>query len=189
MQMIIEEVQMAGNSIEIMDTIKVEASPTCRLGPQRGGKEPDMSLSPAGLTIGGSIMDDGYGFPFPQVVIEIAYKNESLSGLCKVIDHWMLPQTSVQVAIGIKIFVTSQGRPRRYRAVFAVRNSPTWEVEFGMDAGGAGPIALTVPLEMLYEGAPFPPALANLVDPTITIDLIALRNFVDAESFTNKSPY
>ena len=180
LSMIQEEVLIAGNDIRLIRTIRIKASPTCRLGPQRG-KEPDMSISPAGLTIGGSIMDNGYGYPFPHVIIEIAYKNESLSGLRRVIDHWMLPQTSVQVAIGIKIFVTSQGRPQRYRAIFAVRNSPTWEVEFGMDAGSAGPIALAFPLERFFEGAPFPPALANLADPTITIDLIALRNFVDAE--------
>jgi len=112
LSMIQKEVLIAGNSIEMIHTIKVQASPTCRLGPQRG-KEPNMSISPAGLTIGGSIMDNGYGYPFPHVVIEIAYKNESLSSLRKVIDHWMLPLTSVQVAIGIKIFVTSQGRPQR----------------------------------------------------------------------------
>ncbi len=144
--MIIKEVQLAGNSIKLMDTIRVKASPTCRLGPQHG-KEPDMSHSPASLTIGGNIMDNGYGYPFPHVIIEIAYKNESLAGLHQVIDHWMLRQTSVQVAIGIKIFVTSQGRPQRYRAIFAIRNYPTEEVEFGMGAGSAGPMTLALPLE------------------------------------------
>ncbi len=92
-------------------------------------------------------MDNGYGYPFPQVVIKIVYKNESLNGLCQVIEHWMLPQTSVQVAIGIKIFVTSQGCLHRYRAIFAIHNSPTEEVEFGMDAGGVGPMTLALPLE------------------------------------------
>jgi len=51
-----------------------------------------------------------------------------------------------------------------------------------MDASGEGPMTLAFPLERLYEGAPFPPALTNLVDPTITIDLIALQNFIDAKS-------
>jgi len=50
-----------------------------------------------------------------------------------------------------------------------------------MDAGGVGPMTLALPLEWLYEGAPFPPALATLVDPAITIDLIALQNFIDAK--------
>ncbi len=130
----------------MIDTIKIQASPTCKIGPQCG-KEPDMSISSGGLMIGGSIMDNGYGFPFPHVVIEIAYKNESLNGLCKIIDHWMLSQTSVQVAIGIKIFFISQGQPRRYQAVFAILNSPTEEVEFGMDSSGVGPITLAFPLE------------------------------------------
>jgi len=166
--MIQEEVLVAGNDIQLLPSIKVKASPTCRLGLQCG-KEPDMSLSPVGLTIGGSIMDNDNGFPFPNLVIETAFKNEPLNGLCQVIDQWMLPQTSVQVAIGIKIFYRTQ-RPCRYRAILAIQNSPTWEVEFGMDVSGLGPLSLAFPLELLYEGAPLPPTLANLVDPTITID-------------------
>jgi len=50
-----------------------------------------------------------------------------------------------------------------------------------MDTGGVGPMTLAFPLERLYEGAPFPPALTNLVDRTITSDLIALRNFIEAK--------
>ena len=65
----------------------------------------------------------------------------------------------------------------------AIRNSPTEEVEFGMDVGGAGLTTLAFPLEILYVGAPMPPALANLVDPTITIDLIALHNSINAQTF------
>jgi hypothetical protein len=184
LQMINKEVLTAGNCIPLIDTIEVEPSPRCRLGTRRG-KEPDMSLSPAGLTIGGDILDDGKGFPFPNVVIEVAYKNEPLDsirenvGLRDVIQNWLSPATSVQVAIGIKIFMA---RTRRYRAVLGVRNSPTWEVEFGMDTGD-GPITLAFPLALLYHGVPLPPALANLVNPTITIDLIALRHYLNTLPF------
>ncbi len=52
-----------------------------------------------------------------------------------------------------------------------------------MDVGGTGLTTLAFPLEILYVGAPMPPALANLVDPTITIDLIALHNSINAQTF------
>jgi hypothetical protein len=189
LQMINQEVQTAGNSIPLIQTIKVAASPKCRLGHRRG-KEPDMSLSPAGLAIGGDILDDGDGSPFPNIVIEVAFKNEPLDpvpgshsvGLREVIQNWLSPQTSVQVVIGIKVFTRQK---RRYRAILAVRNAPAWqEVEFGnVDHSGkcigAGPITLEFPLALLYHGVPLPPALANHVNATITIDLISLRNYLN----------
>jgi len=173
----------------LIRTIKVAASPRCELGNRRG-KEPDMSLTPAGLAIGGNILDNGKGCPFPSIVIEVAYKNEPLDphcgsqsvGIRDVIRNWLSPQTSVQVVIGIKIF---ERQDRRYRAILAVRNAPAWqEVEFGNvnRSGrpiGAGPITLEFPLALLYQGVALPPALANLVNPTITIDLIALRDYLN----------
>jgi hypothetical protein len=177
-----EEVQTAGNSIPLIRTLKVKASPRCELGNRRG-KEPDMSLTPLGLPIGGNILDNGHGCPFPNLVIEVAYKNEPLNGLRGVVLDWLSPQTSVQVAIGIKVFI--RRGDRRYRAILAVRNVPQLqEVEFGDvdDLGvavGAGPITLAFSLTLLYQGVALPPQLANLVNPTITIELIALRNYLD----------
>jgi len=52
-----------------------------------------------------------------------------------------------------------------------------------MDVGGAGLTTLAFPLEILYVGAPLPPALVNLVNLTITIDLIALQNYLNAKAF------
>jgi hypothetical protein len=121
------QLEGSGNSIPLIDTIKVAASPTCELGNQCG-KEPNMMLTHTGLTIGRNILDHGNGCPFPNVVIEVAYKNEPLDphhgsqsvGLRDVIRNWLSPQTSVQVVIGIKVFT----RPdRRYQAILAVRNA------------------------------------------------------------------
>jgi hypothetical protein len=184
-----EEVVVAGNSSQLLRTLKVKASPTCELGNRRA-KEPDMSLTPAGLAIGGNILDIGEGVPFPNIIIEVAYKNEPLDphresrsvGLRDVIRNWLSPQTSVQVVIGIKIF---ERQDRRYRAILAVRNAPAWqEVEFGNvnRSGrpiGPGPITLEFPLALLYYGVALPPALEDLDDPTITIDLIALRYYLN----------
>jgi hypothetical protein len=183
-----EEVVNAGNS-RLLRTLNVAASPTCKLGNQRG-KEPDMSITPAGLAIGGDILDIGEGVPFPNIIIEVAYKNEPLDphresrsvGFRDVIRHWLSPQTSVQVVIGIKIF---ERQDRRYRAILAVRNAPVWqEVEFGNvnRSGrpiGPGPITLEFPLALLYHGVALPSALEDLDHPTITIDLIALRDYLN----------
>jgi hypothetical protein len=179
LQLINEEVVIAGNS-RLFRTIKVKASPRCELGNRRG-KEPDMSLTPAGLAIGGNILDNGKGCPFPNIVIEVAYKNEPLDshrgsrsvGLRDMIQNWLSPQTSVQVVIGIKIF---ERIDRRYRAILAVRNAPAWqEVEFGNinRSGrpiGPGPITLEFPLALLYHGVALPPALEDLI-----LNLIGLR--------------
>ncbi len=43
MQMINVEVASAGNDIRLLETIEVQASPTCKIGPQCG-KEPNMSI-------------------------------------------------------------------------------------------------------------------------------------------------
>ena len=187
--MIQKGVLAAGNSIPLIDTMDVAASPRCELGNQLG-KEPDMSITPSGLSVGGNILDIGEGAPFPNIIIEVAYKNEPLDphrgsrsvGLRDVIWNWLSPHTSVQVVIAIKVFTRQD---RRYRAILAVRNAPEWqEVEFGNvnRAGrpiGAGPITLEFPLALLYQGVALPPALANLVNPTITIDLIALRDYLN----------
>jgi hypothetical protein len=123
MQKISLAIQRDGNDIELGATIDVAASPRCQLGNRRG-KEPDMSLTPAGLAIGENILDNGKGCPFPNIVIEVAYKNEPLDlhrgsqsvGLRDVIRNWLSPQTSVQVVIGIKIF---ERQDRRYRASYS----------------------------------------------------------------------
>jgi hypothetical protein len=53
-----EEFVVAGNSSRLLRTLKVVASPRGEVGNRRG-KEQDMSLTPAGLSIGRSILDNG----------------------------------------------------------------------------------------------------------------------------------
>ncbi|KAK1929281.1 hypothetical protein P3T76_015233 [Phytophthora citrophthora] len=43
--------------------------------------------------------------PFPNVIIEIAYKNRSSQMLPAKLQRWMSNDSSVQIAIGIKVFV------------------------------------------------------------------------------------
>ena len=63
-----------------------------------------MSLGQRGRNIGNGMLDNGFGFPFPNLIVEVAC-SESREDLIKDLETWMSPRTSVQVAIGIKIQV------------------------------------------------------------------------------------
>ena len=61
-----------------------------------------MTIRPTGIRIGDGVLDDGFGFPFPTLVVEAAFA-ESREQLLEDLEMWISPITSVQVAIGIKI--------------------------------------------------------------------------------------
>jgi hypothetical protein len=74
-------------------------------------------------------------------VIEVAYRNESEASLRTTLKEWMLPTTSVQVAIGVKIFPVS----RRIVAFMCRRAAPPMmitTVECGANVPHAPIIAL-----------------------------------------------
>jgi hypothetical protein len=51
-----------------------------------------------------------HGNAYPTIVIEVAYVNESLPVLREEIKDWISEETSVMIAIGVKIF--ERGRIR-----------------------------------------------------------------------------
>lgn len=118
-------------------------------------------------------------FPFPNFILKVAYKNESLPALRANLLRWVDHRySSVQVAIGIKIFpgcITS-----RRVAILHQRGQLVQEVEFGMDQNRPGPMTIEFPIGMIYTGAALPPALAGREDHLIFIDLIALRATINA---------
>jgi hypothetical protein len=93
------------------------------------------------------------------------------------------PQTSVQVAIGIKIFayVNVNARGPRCFAILHQRDQDVQVVEFGVDAPPPPVTTLSFPLASVYVGVvPLPAALAGLNNPQISIDLVSLRTAIDA---------
>jgi hypothetical protein len=98
-------------------------------------KEPDAGLRPVQLRSGGNVLDSGFGTPFPNVVVEIAFQNESLPVLQNELRAWLSNHTSVQVAIGIKIFGKKQDGTRRILALLFRRAGDVQSVEFGIDQG------------------------------------------------------
>jgi hypothetical protein len=91
------------------------------------GKEADGSLTPRALRVGGGIkhIGDRRGiFPFPNLVIEVAHSNESLPKLKIELRNWISDDTSVQVAIGIKIFAPRVNATTRILALVYQRDCP-----------------------------------------------------------------
>ncbi len=74
-------------------------------------------------------MDDGDGSPFPNLVIEMSYRNGPLEpvpgsqsvGLREVIQYSLYPATFIQVVVGIKIFTSL---PRKFREILVLCNFP-----------------------------------------------------------------
>ncbi|KAE8896694.1 hypothetical protein PF003_g19435 [Phytophthora fragariae] len=172
---IFQQIQAHGNSILLGDTVEWATNPTCWTGDR--GQEPGFGFTPVGLTVGGPVVEAANGCPFPNVIVEVAYKNENLAGLRAKLVRWMA-QTSVQVAIGIKIFAGG-ATPLRRVAILHQRGQPVQEVEFGLDGQRAPPLTISFPVAAVYVGVALPAALAGLNNPQITIDLIALRALIE----------
>jgi hypothetical protein len=160
-------------------------------------KEPDMTMRPTGLRIGDGVLDDGFGFPFPTLVVEAAFA-ESREQLLEDLEMWISPKTSVQVAIGIKI----HGREGRHegRAVDTVeaieaimlrRNAPAQahSLRFHPARPSTHPHVLRLHLSDLFFGVTrdqLPCDLKQRVarDETIEVDLSYVRQRILEDSCT-----
>ncbi|KAH9076524.1 hypothetical protein Ae201684P_010468 [Aphanomyces euteiches] len=170
---ITEQICEAGNDIRLRRSIYI-GRPTCRIGEDRG-EEADLALTPVGLSVDGPILQSSRGFAFPNVVVEIAYKNDSLPRLRAKLARWMSDETSVQVAIGIKIFPTSLNRT----AILRLRGPPAQVTHVAFGAPRPGPLQIVFPLALVYTGVNLPASLAGVADAEISIDLIQLRTWID----------
>ncbi|CAK4672951.1 hypothetical protein LEN26_007344 [Aphanomyces euteiches] len=170
---ITEQICEAGNDIRLRRSIYI-GRPTCRIGEDRG-QEADLALTPVGLSVGGPILQSSRGFAFPNVVVEIAYKNDSLPRLRAKLARWMSDETSAQVAIGIKIFPTSLNRT----AILRLRGPPAQVTHVAFGAPRPGPLQIVFPLALVYTGVNLPASLAGVADAEISIDLIQLRTWID----------
>jgi hypothetical protein len=139
-----------------------------------------MTLTPRGLRIGGPILDDGMGDPFPNLVVEIAF-SEALTQLRRELAEWISVHTSVQIAVGIKIFPERHGT-RRMLALLYRRGvpNPDQSIEFGTDVGTAAGLALQIFVSDLYFGIPpadLPPPLqaAILANEVVAVSLQELQ--------------
>ena len=86
---------------------------TGRVFTRPGSKEPDYYLRPFGLRIPPAKPGNVEEHPCPTLAVEVAFGNESQKTLKKELMLWTGPTTSVQVALGVKIFI--QGRPDNTR--------------------------------------------------------------------------
>ncbi len=141
-------------------------------------KEPDAALFPRRSSISAEVLDDGFGFPTPNLVIEIAY-SESREQLVRELTSWISAGTSVQVAVGIKMYPYSQRSDRAEAVVFrrGVSN-PEQVAQFSPDAGDCPTIAFH-PKDLFFGVVPkLPLGLRDRIarDETIKIDLRCARD-------------
>ncbi|KAK1929283.1 hypothetical protein P3T76_015235 [Phytophthora citrophthora] len=169
-QSVFKQIQIAGNSIDLINTV-IGGQVTSWTGDR--GQEPDASVTPVDLEIGGGVLAAAQNTLFANVIIEVAYKNRSLRMLQDKLQRWMSIHTSVQVAIGIKIFAGPV--TMRRVAILHQRGQPTQEVEFGF--GCPTPPPLTFPVDAIYAGVALPAGLNG--NHLISINLGDLRNFIN----------
>ncbi|KAG9399953.1 hypothetical protein AC1031_011419 [Aphanomyces cochlioides] len=174
---IIEQVMTAGNNIRLIRTLCGSGSTTYQVSDGRCfyAQEADDSLMPVNMCVGGHVLaGTAHRDPFPTVVIEMAYKNQTFDKLLGKIRSWMHPQyTSVQVAIGIHISPVSSRR----RAILHVRGQAVQMTEFGDDITTV-PLTLEFPMACIFWGVEWSNALLGHENDMISIDLIELREFI-----------
>jgi hypothetical protein len=154
----------AANNFDAIDEFSSDGSPLFRIGGK--GKEPDGKFSPKQLQIGGIVRDVGFGFPFPALVIEIALTHESLNELKSELLDWIGFHTSVQVAIGVKIFRQKVDGSRRIVGLLYRRNHAAIEIEFGSDVPIVSGLIMSFPITDLYVGVPLQ-IISNIIAPLL----------------------
>jgi hypothetical protein len=152
-------------------------------------KQPDMAFLPTRGLIGNGVLDDGFGFPFPTLVVEAAFA-EPREQLIEDLELWMSPRTSVQVAIGIKIHgsreCSEDGAAETISAIDAVlyrRNAPSPEPTRFHPAQPDAPAVLRVHLSDLLFGVArdrLPTDLQQRMerDEAIEVDLAFVREMI-----------
>jgi hypothetical protein len=157
-QLIAKEICRAGDDFDLASsTLRFMNSPKYSLGNNR--KEPDLAIKCKASNL-------------LTLVVEVAWKNESLPKLREEVRLWKL-HSDVRIIIGIKLF------PSRRMTLFKSTRQEIggWietELEFGDDVGE--PPNLTLEVRNLYYGSHIPAALAQV--PIISISLSDLRNSI-----------
>ncbi len=172
--------------------MRFSPSPRMMIGNRK--KEPDTTMNPTGGGFGVGVLDGGFGFPFPNLVVEVA-SAERRKPLLADLPAWISAGTSVQVAIGIKI-TTLKGKsvdntPTKIEAFLYRRSAPAnpeQYVVFHPLQPGAPPPVLRVHLSDHFFGvAPncLPSNLQRLLerDEIIEVDLDDVRERILQDGF------
>ena len=74
-------------------------------------KEAEWIIGPMRRLSGDGVLDDGFGYPFPTLVMNVA-TSDSCDELLKDLRAWISPATSVQVAIGFMVYTLFAGEKK-----------------------------------------------------------------------------
>ncbi|RLN77131.1 hypothetical protein BBJ28_00021703, partial [Nothophytophthora sp. Chile5] len=157
---VVRQIVEAGRSTDLIATVEMERAPRIDVGDR--DQEPDGAVTPAAAEVNA----------FPTFVVEVAGFHESWTLLEERLERWMTPNTTVQVAIGVKYDATNRRVLLLQRDGAKVTRNV---VDFAV--GQSEPVAF--PLRALYYGVELPELLAGHEDDPIQIDLAWLRGVLD----------
>ncbi|RLN92765.1 hypothetical protein BBJ28_00022532, partial [Nothophytophthora sp. Chile5] len=157
---VVRQIVEAGKSIDLIATVRMERAPTIDVGDR--DQEPDGAITPS----------DADANAFPTFVVEVAGFHESWPLLEEILERWMAPNTTVQVALGVKFDATDRRIVLLQRDGLKVTRNV---VDFAVEQ----PDRVAFPLRALYYGVELPELLAGHEDDLIQIDLTWLRGVID----------
>ncbi|KAG9399952.1 hypothetical protein AC1031_011418 [Aphanomyces cochlioides] len=104
---IMEQVYRAGNNdIRLFRTVFNTKSTTFQVGASRRPhyQEADESLTPVDLRVGGQVLaGTAKHDPFPNVVIEVAYMNQTFANLLEKLHNWMHPRYTSRSVLSLEL--------------------------------------------------------------------------------------
>jgi hypothetical protein len=146
-------------SMRELSSLHSFGSVTCTIG--NSLKEPDGGFLPQKSLFNHPFLENGQRMPFPNVVWEVANSHESLQVLHDELDLWLSIYTTVQVAIGIKLFRPCVEGTWRMIALLRQRHDHPVDIEFGSNIQGQLP-NLVFPFAALYANTKH-----NLLEPNV----------------------
>ncbi|RLN59839.1 hypothetical protein BBJ28_00022599 [Nothophytophthora sp. Chile5] len=156
---ILKQVEEADNATALTETFGMEYAPTIYIGDR--DQEPNGSLTPDAADIDA----------FPNLIVEIAY-SQLWDDLVAKLERWIGPNTTVQIAIGVKV-----DRPNRRIILLQRDGQDVTHTDVDFAVGEPAPVSF--PLRALYYGVALPDALVGHEDDPIWIGLAWLRGVID----------
>ncbi|KAG7390052.1 hypothetical protein PHYPSEUDO_009014 [Phytophthora pseudosyringae] len=168
--MIREQMLLMNPSARLMRTLHAGGSTRYDVGDRH--QAPDQCLIPAGAPPN----------TYPNLVVEVAYKHESWQNLLEKLRRWMRPATSVQIAIGVQVgLIRRRITVMRRKVSFNYKGGEEHHflsevVDFDFGHGHE----IRFPLSALFFGVALPDALGGQDDTEIVLDLVELREAINA---------
>lgn len=142
---------------------------------ERFSKEPDESFRPRSRNTKGPYSKTGqYTQEFPTLVVEIAFCNESEAKLIQLLENWISKDTTVNVAIGLKIGCDEkEDKTRTLNFHYYLRSNPNYHIKRDLNKCTNDNAILNIPIADLYDGSVIPTELISKTH--LQLNLLKIR--------------